>query len=174
MLGELLALRYLASIGETAEWNGPSGATYDIDCDQKFYEVKSTTARNERKITLNNHFQLDPPNGFPLYLIFCQLESAQAGVSINSLLKDLEGLGYSSAVLNQKLTTLGLEKGKSARNRQYIIHAMLEYTVDESFPCIKEASFVDGHLPKGVKSITYTISLDGLNATNLLNKQASD
>lgn len=174
VLGELLTLRYLASIGETAEWNGPSGATYDIDCDQKFYEVKSTTARNERKITLSNHFQLDPPNGFPLYLVLCQFESAQSGVSINSLLKDLEGLGYSSTALNQKLTALGLEKGKSARNRQYIIHAMLEYSVDESFPCIKESSFVDGHLPTGVQSITYTVSLDGLNATNLLNKQASD
>src|SRR5699024_2547084 len=117
---------------------------------------------------------LDPPNGFLLYLVLCQFESAQSGVSINSLLKDLEGLGYSSTALNQKLTALGLEKGKSARNRQYIIHAMLEYSVDESFPCIKESSFVDGHLPTGVQSITYTVSLDGLNATNLLNKQVSD
>lgn len=174
VLGELLTLRYLASLGEAAEWNGPSGATYDIDCDQKFYEVKSTIARNERKITLNNHFQLDPPNGYPLYIVLCQFESAQSGISINSLLKDLEKLGYSSTALNQKLESLGLERGKSARNRQYIIHSMLEYTVDESFPCIKDTSFIDGHLPKGIQSITYTVSLEGLNATNLLNKQASD
>ena len=174
VLGELLTLRYLASHGENAEWNGPTGATYDIDCDGKFYEVKSSTARNKREITLSNHFQLDPPNGFPLFLVLCQFESAQSGVSINSLVQELGCLGYSTAVLNDKLESLGFEKGKSARNRQYILHAMLEYKVDESFPAIKDTSFVDGHLPKGINSITYTVSLDGLDATNLLIRQASD
>lgn len=168
VLGELLTLRYLALQGENAEWNGPTGATYDIDCDGKFYEVKSSTARNKREITLSNHFQLDPPNGFPLFLVFCQFESAQAGVSINNLVKDLGNLGYSTVALNDKLESLGFEKGKSARNRQYILHAMLEYKVDESFPSIKGASFVDGHLPKGIQSVTYTVSLDGLDATNLI------
>ena len=174
VLGELLTLRYLASHGENAEWNGPTGATYDIDCDGKFYEVKSSTARNKREITLSNHFQLDPPNGFPLFLVLCQFESAQSGVSINSLVQELGCLGYSTAVLNDKLESLGFEKGKSARNRQYILHAMLEYKVDDSFPAIKDESFVGGHLPKGVRSITYTVSLDGLDATNLLIRQASD
>ncbi len=174
VLGELLTLHYLASHGENAEWNGPTGATYDIDCDGKFYEVKSSTARNKREITLSNHFQLDPPNGFPLFLVFCQFEAAQVGVSINSLVKELGSLGYSTVALNNKLESLGFEKGKSARNRQYILHAMLEYKVDESFPAIKETSFVDGHLPKGVQSLTYTVSLDGLDATNLIIRQASD
>lgn len=167
VLGELMALRYLAMHGENAEWNGPTGATYDIDCDGKFYEVKSSTARNKREITLSNHFQLDPPNGFPLYLIFCQFESARSGDSINSLVNDLVSLGYSAVVLNDKLDSLGFEKGKSARNRQYILHSMLEYKVDESFPAIKDESFIDGHLPKGVQSIIYTVSLDGLDAINL-------
>ena len=92
LLGELLTLRYLATHGEHAEWNGPAGATYDIDCDGKFYEVKSTTARNKREITLSNHFQLDPPNGFPLFLVLCQFEAAQSGDSINSLVSDLASL----------------------------------------------------------------------------------
>ena len=83
-------------------------------------------------------------------------------------------VGYSTVALNNKLESLGFEKGKSARNRQYILHAMLEYKVDESFPAIKETSFVDGHLPKGVQSLTYTVSLDGLDATNLIIRQASD
>lgn len=174
VLGELLTLHYLAVHGENAVWNGPSGATYDIDCDGKFYEVKSTTARNKREITLSNLFQLDPPNGFPLFLVLCQFEQAQTGISINSVVNELASLGYSSIALNEKLETLGLEKGKSARNRQYILHAMLEYKVDESFPAIRESSFVDGHKPTGVKSITYTVSLDGVDATNLILRQASD
>ena len=46
--------------------------------------------------------------------------------------------------------------------------------MDDSFPAIKDESFVGGHLPKGVRSITYTVSLDGLDATNLIIRQASD
>ncbi len=167
VLGELITLRYLAQCGENAEWNGPTGATYDIDCDGKYYEVKSTMARNKREITLSNHFQLAPIPGSMLYLVLCQFERAQQGICINSVVKDLESLGYSSMELNKKLESLGLEKGKSARNRQYILHAMLEYIVDDSFPAITESSFVGGKLPNGVRSITYTVSLDGLNAKNL-------
>lgn len=110
VLGELLTLRYLAAHGENAEWNGPTGATYDIDCDGKFYEVKSTTARNKREITLSNHFQLDPPNGFPLFLVLCQIETAQSGDSINSLVSDLACLGYSTVALNEKLNPSDLKK----------------------------------------------------------------
>ena len=84
-------------------------------------------------------------------------------------------MGYSSVVLNQKLESLGLERGKSVRNRQYILHSMLQYNVDASFPAIRESSFVGGHLPKGIISITYKVSLDGLDAVSLLNyRQASD
>lgn len=175
VLGEMITLKYLAEKGENAEWNGPSGATYDIDCDSSFFEVKSTTSRNKREVILSNHFQLDPPAGHQLFLVLCQFESAQSGISINSIVKELEGIGYSSIVLNQKLESLGLEFGKSVRNRQYILHAMLQYNVDASFPSIKDSSFVCGHLPQGIRSVTYTVSLDGLNAVNLINNgQASE
>ena len=168
VLGELWVLKYLAEHGEQAEWNGPNGATYDIDCNGYFAEVKSTTARNKKQITLSNLFQLDPPNGQKLYLILCQFESAQEGISINSLVKDLEQLGYSSSVLNEKLSKLGLEKGKTARKRNYIVHAVTKYCVDESFPAIRPTSFAGGALPDGVMSITYTVTLDGITGENLL------
>lgn len=168
VLGELWVLKYLAEHGEQAEWNGPNGATYDIDCNGYFAEVKSTTARNKKQITLSNLFQLVPPNGQKLYLILCQFESAQEGISINSLVKDLEQLGYSSSGLNEKLSKLGLEKGKTARKRNYIVHAVTKYCVDDDFPAIRPASFVGGALPDGVMSITYTVTLDGVTGENLL------
>lgn len=168
VLGELWVLKYLAEHCEQAEWNGPNGATYDIDCNGYFTEVKSTTARNKKQITLSNLFQLDPPNGQKLYLILCQFESAQEGISINSLVKDLEQLGYSSSGLNEKLSKLGLEKGKTARKRNYIVHAVTKYCVDDNFPAIRPTSFVGGALPDRVMSITYTMTLDGLTGENLL------
>lgn len=168
VLGELWVLKYLAEHGEQAEWNGPNGATYDIDCNGYFAEVKSTTARNKKQIILSNLFQLVPPNGQKLYLILCQFESAQEGISINSLVKELEQLGYSSSGLNEKLSKLGLEKGKTARTRNYIVHAVTKYCVDENFPAIRPTSFVGGALPDRVMSITYTVTLDGLTGENLL------
>ena len=168
VLSELWTLKYLAEHGEHAEWNGPSGTTYDIDCESFFTEVKSTTSRNKRQITLSNLFQLDPPKGKKLFLVLCQVESSATGISINSLVESLEDLGYSSLVINGKLRKLGLEKGMSARKRYYVLHAATKYTVDESFPAIRETSFVGGVLPSGVMSINYTITLDGISGENLL------
>lgn len=167
-LGELWTLKYLAEHGENAEWNGPDGATYDIDCEFYYTEVKSTTARNKRQITLSNLFQLDPPEGKKLYLVLCQFESSLSGISINSMVDKLESLGYSRAALNDKLEKLGLEKGMSARKRNYVLHAATKYTVDESFPAIRETSFAGGVLPRGVMSITYTVTLDGIPGENIL------
>lgn len=168
VLGELWVLKYLAEQGAQAEWNGPNGATYDIDCNGYFAEVKSTTARNKKQITLSNLFQLDPPNGEKLYLILCQFEAAQSGISINSLVHDLEQLGYSSSGLNERLNKLGLEKGKTARKRNYIVHAVTKYEVDDKFPAIRPSSFITGALPEGVMSITYNVNLDGLTGEKLL------
>lgn len=167
VLGELWTLKYLMQHGINAEWNGPNGATYDIDCDGFFVEVKSTTARNKRQITLSNLFQLEPPNGEKLYLVLCQFEAAQSGISINSLVQDLAQLGYSSFGLNEKLEKLGLEKGKTARKRNYIVHAVTKYEVDDKFPAIRESSFVGGTKPEGVMGITYTVTLDGITGENL-------
>ncbi len=167
VLGELWTLKYLAEHGENAEWNGPDGATYDIDCESFYTEVKSTIARNKKQISLSNLFQLDPPEGKKLFLVLCQFESSLSGISINTMVDQLEKLGYSRAALNDKLEKLGLEKGMSARKRCYILHAATKYTVDESFPAIRETSFVGGVLPKCVMSITYTVTLDGLLGENI-------
>lgn len=168
VLGELWVLKHLAASGEAAEWGGPNGATYDIDCDEYFAEVKSTVARKKRQITLSNLFQLDPPEGKELFLYLCQFETAQSGISIDSLVKELEQLGYNALDLNTKLEKLGLEKGKTARRRNYMLHAVTKYKVDEKFPAIRDNSFKGDMCPAGVISITYTVSLDGIKGENIL------
>ena len=170
-LGELLVLHYLANNGVQAVWNGPNAASYDIDGDDEYYEVKSTLMRNKRQITLSNHFQLDPPDGKKLKLVLCQFEPAQSGYCIDGLVEMLCKCGYSKYDLNQKLGMLGLEKGKSARKRCYDLHRMIIYKVDNSFPAIRESSFIGGTIPKGVQTITYTVSLDGVDGEVIREKQ---
>lgn len=166
-LGELCTLKYLTQIGEQAVWNGPNSATYDIDCDTTYFEVKSTTARKKRQVTLSNHFQLDPPDGKRLKLVLCQFEPAQSGYCIDGLVDDLVSYGYSRKDLNDKLELLGLEKRKSARKRCYDLHAMILYNVDETFPAVRESSFIGGMLPNGVETITYTVTLDGIDGDKI-------
>lgn len=161
-LGELIVLRYLFTQGKRPAWNGPTGATYDIDCGKEFFEVKSTIKRSAREITLSNSFQLAPPEGKALSIVLCQMERSTEGESINSVVSDLVHAGFNEKQLETYLKKLGLGIGKSARNRNYIVHAIIQYPVNEDFPAITDMSFKDGLLPPHVKSITYTVSLDGL------------
>ena len=51
MFSESCAFLYvLLQSGENAAWNGPDGASYDIETDDKFIEVKSTLSRSKREI----------------------------------------------------------------------------------------------------------------------------
>lgn len=167
-LGEMVVLRYLKQHGFDAVWRGPEHATYDIDCGDAFYEVKSTQKREGRQITLNNSFRLVPPPGKQLYVMLCQFERAEKGETINSVLEDLVQLGYNRKDLENKLKKLGLEQGRSARDRAYVLHSIIKYPVNSKFPCIKDESFVGGKMPKNVISISYTVSLDGVDGEKIL------
>ena len=72
--------------------------------------------------------------------------------------------------IEDKLQKVGLQKGKSSRNNQYIIHSVNKYVVDENFPAIRESSFLNGTLPKGVISLTYVVSLDSITGENITEK----
>ena len=167
-LGELCVLKYLSSIGEEANWDGPNSSTYDIEIENGFVEVKSTTSRSKREVTISNQFQLDPP-GKKLDLVLCQFEhSVQNGVSIDQIVEDLINMGISRDYLNTRLAKKGLEEGMSARKRTFILHDMLRYRITEEFPRITPASFIGGVMPLGITKITYTVSLDGLEAESLI------
>lgn len=162
VLGELCVLYVLLKSREDAVWNGPDGASYDIETDSKFVEVKSTLSRNKRDITVSNQFQLDPP-GKPLNLVLCIFEpTIKSGISINGILEKLDELGYNIGMINQKLSELGFEEGMSSRNQTFLLHEMLKYTVGSDFPRITPESFVGGVLPTGVTKITYTVDLSGM------------
>lgn len=168
VLGELCVLEWLISNGEDANWNGPSGASYDIETEKRFVEVKSSVVRERKEITISNQFQLDPP-GKSLNLVFCQFEpTVGTGVSINILVDQLKNKGVNIAGLNQKLKELGFEEGRSSRNRTFILHDMLKYVVDSDFPRITSASFVNGVMPNGITKITYTVDLSGMTPESLI------
>ena len=170
VLGELCALRYFVSLGKEADWGGPNSATYDIELEDEFIEVKSTTSRSKKEITISSQFQLDPPEK-DLYLVFCQFEQSSInGVSINSVVSDLIDLGIDYDYLNSRLLKKGIEENTSIRKCTFILHDMLKYNIDNNFPRIAPSSFIGGVVPVGITKITYTVDLDGLESTSLLQR----
>lgn len=169
-LGELCVLYYSVIQDSDSVWNGPNGATYDIETNDCFYEVKSTLKRDKNEVTISNQFQLFPPQK-PLKLVLCRFEPVQlSGISIDSMIEKFADIGYNIEDINAKLEKKGLEKGRSSRKRQFILHELLRYEITEDFPRITPESFVDGKLPKGIVKITYTADLSGLPAVSLLHE----
>ena len=173
-LGELCVFEYLTKNGIEAEWSGPNAATYDIETEGGFVEVKSTTSRSKKEVTISSQFQLDPP-GKTLDLVLCQFEASfQIGISIDTVVSSLTSMGVSSDYLNSRLSKKGLEEGMSARKRTFILHDMLKYKIDAGFPKITPASFVGGVMPSGITKVTYTVSLDGIDAQSLIQEDNNE
>ncbi len=168
VLGELCVIKKILESGEEPNWNGPDGASYDIELPSRFIEVKSTVSRNKREISINSQFQLKP-EGKPLSLVLCQFErSILSGCSIDSVVNDIENLGYSTSSINNKLRHMGFENGMSSRKKTFILHDMLEYNIDDNFPRITPESFVGKVMPIGITKITYTVDLSGLPAVSIM------
>lgn len=174
VLGELCVFKYVIEHGEEAEWNGPDGASYDIETINRFLEVKSSISRGKREVTISSQFQLFPPDK-PLAMVFCCFEPVvMSGISIDSLLDEFQAMGYNTNLLNQKLEKLGFEKGMSARKKRFLIHEILLYKVDQDFPTVTPSSFIGGVLPAGITKISYTVDLSGLTPTPLYQGEQND
>lgn len=131
------------------------------------YEVKSTLSRNSRNVQIHGLFQLSEGDE-EKHLILAQFESSLGGFSINEMVDVLTGHGFSRAELNNALLDLGYPNGNSARNNCYTLHGLTSYLVDNDFPHISPGSFIGGALPLGVTSVSYGISLDGIQGESLM------
>lgn len=167
VIGELSVLKYYAELGHTPTWNGPTQASYDIEMSDCFVEVKSSINRSKKEVTINSIHQLSPRDK-TLYLVFCTFEPVESnGISIETVVEDLKSMGYNVSKINEHLEKKGFGVGKSARRKKFLLHSMIRYIVDESFPKITEQSFINGVLPAGITDISYTVDLSGLSSTNL-------
>lgn len=167
-LGELYVLKLLREKNLEPVWNGPKAASYDIELDNCFIEVKSTIVRDRKEVTISSQFQLNPPDR-PLYLVLCQMEETfEGGESIDSIVAWFESVGLNTKLLNDLLKSKGFEIGMSARKKTFIIHDVLKYFVDDNFPRITPQSFKGDVLPAGITKISYTVDLSCLTPVSML------
>lgn len=168
VLGELLMLEKLLQSGDNAKWSGADHSTHDIESDNYSVEVKSTTSRYGYEVTISSVYQLRPADNKSLFLSYIRFERSELGLNINDVVKSLQGLGVNMEELESKLAGMGLERGRTAREKKYKVIEWKRYAVDECFPSITESSFKDGSLPRSIVRVNYTIDLSGLQGKSLL------
>ena len=167
VLGELETLVLLCKKGLEPKWESVKQATYDISTGPVLYEVKTTKNKTENFVTIHNQFQLDYENK-DLHLVFIRVEESDSGISIDDLYNELSILRYEDIKnVATYLNELGYYKGKLEREVKFVIHEIRDYLVNDKFPKINKADFVNGQFPSGIVKIEYTISLDGLEYKSL-------
>lgn len=159
VLGELLVWRRMFDIGVTMTWSGPDGSTHDLVGDVFDIEVKSTTQRYGKRITISGEHQLHVAQGKKLYLAFMRFEPSLGSESINSTLGHILSRGISSTHIERDLDRLGHPIGRHSRVESYLLHDAEIYEVTSSFPKIVPSSFFGGVLPAGIENIKYEVDL---------------
>ena len=163
VIAELLVLSNLHEARVSPHWAGPKKATHDIVCLDFEVEVKSSTVRTSRIITLSSENQLKAHGNRPLFLVFCRFEKHSKGqYSIEACKNALVKAGYDSDIIENGLSDYGYQLGKRDRYRRYNLleDAINYYVVDESFPRITPESFVGGTVPQGIlPNIEYRVDL---------------
>ena len=160
VLGELVALKTLYQRDKSITWTAAYAGTHDIESDTASYEVKSTVMKSKRTVTIHSPYQLQSDRS--LFLYFICLEESQAGISINSIVKDLVECGYDEEKINEQLASMGYPRGVGLRDIRYKTLERLSYQIDDKFPRITPESFKDGKLPEHIEKIEYTVNLSGL------------
>jgi hypothetical protein len=97
-----------------------------------------------------------------VFLYFCRLEKSNLGVCINDVVDDLISLGISTYDIEEKLSSIGLKRGKIARSERFIVRDRRVYKVDEDFPKLFIDDVADPKVRDKLLKIVYTIDLSGL------------
>ncbi|WP_404354875.1 PD-(D/E)XK motif protein [Cytobacillus firmus] len=160
VIAEMISFDYLLGYSEKVEWYGPFGGSIDLITSDGYYEVKSTISRYKSIVHISGQYQLLRDK--PQHILFCRLEKSPHGLSINDLSHILIRKGIQEEYIEERLATLGIKKGSSARKESYKLLECSLYKVDQNFPRITSESFKNNKIPKHIIQISYSIDLTGL------------
>lgn len=160
VVGEMMAYKYLLENNTLATWGGPDYSTHDLETKKMSIDVKSTIKKYADEITINSQYQAREMKD--LYLFLCKLEESERGKSIDDLVSDLVKLGVNSHKIEEKLGSLGYEKGTRNRQLKYVKLEGKRFHVNDKFPKINKDSFKNNQIPANITKIEYTINLAGL------------
>lgn len=165
LYGELSQLRaLLMANGVTMfdTWTGPTGSVHDFRVRDCAIEVKASTARAGRRVSISSIEQLAAPPDVDLFLSFLGLRVDPTGESVPQLVESIVGLGVPRIDLLERMAPIGYHPEHSAgyEEQRFLVHEWLLYDAsDPTFPRLTQESFVGSTVPPGVASISYVIDL---------------
>jgi len=165
VIAEMISFVYLLGHSNEVEWYGPFGGSIDLISTDGYYEVKSTINRYKSIVQISGQYQLSSDK--PQQLLFCRLEKSPHGFSINYLTDLLIRKGIHEEYIEERLVTLGIEKGSSSRKESYKLLEYLSYNIDHNFPRITPESFKENKIPKHIEQISYSVDLTGLDKKSI-------
>jgi hypothetical protein len=164
LFGELLFLNSLLDLdpGLIRTWQGPLRAVHDFIAGDRAVEVKASAAIEGRSVRIHGLDQLTAPPGGELMVRWMRLDTSNgAGVSLPELVESTTERVTRPRELWQLLAGAGYLMADRERygGIRFTLAEEAGYRVDEDFPRIVPASFVDG-VPTGVSAVRYTVDLD--------------
>lgn len=165
IIAEMIGFVYLLDNSKEVEWYGPFGGSIDFVSTDGYFEVKSTINRYKSIVQISGQYQLVSDK--PQQLLFCRLEKSLHGFSINDLSNILIQKGVKEEYIEDRLLTLGIEKGSSSRRESFKLLEFSSFNIDHNFPRITPESFKDNKIPKHIEQIFYSIDLSGLDKKSI-------
>ena len=162
VIGELLILKHLYSKDKSFVWEGPKGGTHDIVGRSLIGEVKTTKEKKKEVVEINSAYQLSIDK--PTKLFFVRIEKKPYCQTINTLVKEIVGMGYNEDELEECLTKEGYRKGNRKRDDSYDLLMIKSFNITkEEFPVFKLEE-INAFAPKK-NIISFNLGLD-LSANN--------
>ncbi|MGF3131201.1 PD-(D/E)XK motif protein [Streptomyces albidoflavus] len=168
LFAELLILERLLDIRPDAveAWQGPTGGAQDFRSNRYAIEVKASSGISGRIVHIHGVDQLEEPAGGAVDLAWFRIAESHGSSarSVQDLIAACHAKTDRVDVLDARLTALGLKAaspGVAADVRFEVVEERW-HEVDQRFPKIVPASFVDGTVPVGVSGVEYLVDLDSI------------
>jgi hypothetical protein len=165
LLAELHFLERLAALTPwhaVELWTGPDRSRFDFSGEATSVEVKATTLRERVEVEIHGVTQLHPPPGMALFLRVERMEPVpRGGDSVPSAIERLRDAGVDAVALTRGLAEYGYVTTDAETYAKVRFRTLEDryYRVDDQFPKITPASFVDPRILERVSRLRYTVEL---------------
>ncbi|MGN6251398.1 MAG: PD-(D/E)XK motif protein [Marmoricola sp.] len=165
LLGELLVVERLLGVGAPADlrfWGGPFNAIHDLRSASHAIEVKATSVREGRIVSISSVDQLQEPAGADLHLVHTRLDSDPAGFNLPDLVSRNLDAGAHRDQIDRRLSELRIVASDLTpyAGRRFTVADSRVYDVTSyAFPRLLRSSFTGRDIPSGTLRISYAIDL---------------
>lgn len=164
LIGELTLLKLICCRGNVhvpsviKGWRGPEGDTNDLSLNRGRIEVKAQMSSQAKGIKVSSLQQLDDDES-DLFVALFRLSPAEVGVSIKSLISEIENILLMDVELlfefRRKYLLSGYDDDAEYADSMYQIAEPTFYSVDDNFPRL-----IPSNVAEGISAVSYFVDAD--------------